>query len=83
MYPIPRALVITGLLIAAVLPLSGCAALPCDEFAAPPSRQLLACPTKTAEAPPTPTRYCYRSLASNECFAQPQPERSGFTGTYP
>jgi len=80
---IPRALVITGLLISAALQLSGCAALPCGEFAPPQSRQMIDCPATAAVAPPKPTRYCYRSLASNECFAQPQPERAGFAGTYP
>ncbi len=56
------------------------------EFAPPQSRW----PASTARAdvnappPPVPAQYCYRTLATVDCFAQPKPDRvTGYTGTYP
>ena len=62
----------------------------CDEFAAPHDRAPNSCPIKHVAAPPTPAdqpnpnavRYCYSSLAQVDCFAQPQPGRAGYMGSY-
>ena len=57
------------------------------EFAAPQSRWNAAQSSPVAAnapPPPVPAQYCYRTLASVDCFAQPKPERvTGYTGTYP
>ena len=57
------------------------------EFAAPQSRWTANWPSPVAAdspPPPVPVQYCYRTLASVDCFTEPKPERiTGYTGTYP
>jgi len=57
------------------------------EFAPPMSRWPATLPSPTAaDAPPPPTRavYCYRSLASVDCFNQKQENRyMSYMGVYP
>ena len=57
------------------------------EFAPPQSRWPDTLPAAVAaDEPPPPiqVRYCYRSLASVDCFAEPQPGRAAqYTGRYP
>jgi hypothetical protein len=37
-----------------------------------------------ARPPAIPRQYCYRTLATVDCFTEPQPDRiTGFTGLYP
>jgi hypothetical protein len=81
---------IAFLLICAALaaPLAGCNVWQDRaEFAPPQSRWPDTLPSPVAaNAPPPPVRaqYCYRTLGTVDCFAQPQPDReSGFTGRYP
>jgi hypothetical protein len=57
------------------------------EFAPPQSRWT---PSQTspvaadAAPPPIPEQYCYRTLATVDCFTSPEPSRiTGFTGLYP
>jgi len=57
------------------------------EFAPPQNRWT---PSQTspvaadAKPPPIPEQYCYRTLATVDCFNSPQPSRiTGFTGLYP
>lgn len=57
------------------------------EFAAPQSRWPANYPSPVgANAPPPPiqVQYCYRTLASVDCYTEARPERiSGYTGVYP
>ncbi len=55
----------------------------CDEFAPPPSRKAGACPPPkpVSEQPYKVARYCYKSLAQVECYAEPQPGRTGYLGS--
>ena len=57
------------------------------EFAPPQSRWGATQPSATAaNAPPqvTPVQYCYRTLATVDCYTETQPSRvTGYTGTYP
>ncbi|HVM80547.1 MAG TPA: hypothetical protein VMU06_16110 [Stellaceae bacterium] len=57
------------------------------EFAAPQSRWKATEPgAAAANAPPpaVPAQYCYRTLATVDCFTETQPSRvTGYTGTYP
>jgi hypothetical protein len=57
------------------------------EFAAPESRWGATQPSPVAaDAPPPAVReqYCYRTLATVDCFTAKQADRySGYTGTYP
>ncbi len=57
------------------------------EFAAPQSRwkETEPSPAKADAAPPAiPEQYCYRTLATVDCFSHAEPERiSGYTGLYP
>ncbi len=57
------------------------------EFAAPQSRWKATEPSPVAaDAPPPPIaeQYCYRTLATVDCFYSPEPSRiTGFTGLYP
>jgi len=57
------------------------------EFAAPQSRWKSTEPSPVAaNAPPpaVPVQYCYRTLATVDCYDQAHPERiSGYTGQYP
>lgn len=57
------------------------------EFAAPQSRWKATEPSPAeANAPPPalPVQYCYRTLATVDCFTEAHPERvTGYTGRYP
>jgi len=57
------------------------------EFAAPQSRWPSNYPSPVpanAPPPPIPVRYCYRTLAQVDCFAEAHPSRIGsYTGVYP
>jgi hypothetical protein len=57
------------------------------EFAAPQSRWKSTEPSPAeADAPPPilPVQYCYRTLATVDCYTEAQPGRAtGFTGKYP
>ena len=57
------------------------------EFAAPQSRWPTNYPSPVpanAPPPPIPVQYCYRTLASVDCFTEARPERvTGYTGVYP
>jgi hypothetical protein len=75
-------------LIALLLSLAGCNAWQNRaEFAAPQSRWPANYPSPVpanAPPPPIPVRYCYRTLAAVDCFAEARPDRiAGYTGVYP
>jgi hypothetical protein len=77
-----------SLLFAAILLtlVSGCErpVTSCAEFDPPPGKEATACPPKAAAIqaqPAQPARYCYSSLAQVECYAEPQPGRSGYLGS--
>ena len=56
------------------------------EFAPPESRwpKDLPSPVAANAAPPAlRTQYCYRTLATVDCFPEKQPGRSLYTGAYP
>jgi hypothetical protein len=57
------------------------------EFAPPQSRWTTSGTSPVAaNAPPPPIaeQYCYRTLATVDCFTAPEPSRiTGFTGLYP
>ena len=57
------------------------------EFAAPQSRWPANYPSPVnANAPPPPiqVQYCYRTLATVDCFTEARPDRiTGYTGVYP
>jgi hypothetical protein len=57
------------------------------EFAAPQSRWKSTEPSPVAAnaSPPTvPVQYCYRTLATVDCYTQSHPDRlTGYTGQYP
>lgn len=70
------------------LPLAGCNAWENRaEFAAPEYRWPANYPSPIpANAPPPPVqvRYCYRTLADVDCYAEPKPNRiTAYTGVYP
>jgi len=71
-----------------LLQLSGCNAWQNRaEFAAPQSRWPANYPSPVAaDAPPPPiqAQYCYRTLASVDCYTEARPDRiAGYTGVYP
>jgi len=84
--PVPhRALLLLGLL---ALGLGACNAWQDRaEFAPPQSRWRSTEPSPaSAGAPPPsiPVQYCYRTLASVDCYTEAQPSRvTGYTGKYP
>jgi len=57
------------------------------EFAPPQSRWRSTEPSPVfadAPPPPIPVQYCYRTLASVDCYTEAQPSRvTGYTGKYP
>ena len=57
------------------------------EFAPPQSRWRSTEPSPVAAdapPPPIPVQYCYRTLASVDCYTEAQPARAtGYTGQYP
>jgi hypothetical protein len=72
--------------------IAGCGSVDgCNEFAAPADRAPKSCPVKPVATPPTPpdqpsptaVKYCYSTLAQVDCFTQPQPNRTGYLGSYP
>ena len=83
--PLPRRLLLLTLMLA------GLAA--CNvwqdraEFAPPQSRWKATEPGAAAAAAPppaVPAQYCYRTLATVDCFTEAQPARAtGYTGKYP
>jgi hypothetical protein len=75
-------------LLAGLLALTGCNAWQNRaEFAAPQSRWNASQPSPVAaDAPPPPiqAQYCYRTLASVDCYTEARPDRvAGYTGVYP
>lgn len=75
-------------LAALLLTLAGCNAWQSRaEFAAPQSRWPANYPSPVAaDAPPPPiqAQYCYRTLASVDCYTEARPDRiTGYTGVYP
>jgi hypothetical protein len=83
MPPCPRALAVLSLLA-----LTACNAFQDrSEFAAPQSRWKDSEPSSVkadAAPPPIPEQYCYRTLATVDCFAHAVPDRiTGYTGLYP
>ena len=73
---------------ALLLTLAGCNAWQNRaEFAAPQSRWPANYPSPVAAdapPPPIPAQYCYRTLASVDCYTEARPDRiTGYTGVYP
>jgi len=71
-----------------VMTLSGCNAWQNRaEFAPPQSRwngSQSSPVAADAPPPPIPLQYCYRTLATVDCFAEAKPDRiTGYTGLYP
>jgi len=71
-----------------VLALAGCNAWQNRaEFAPPQSRWTRSGSSPVAAdatPPPIPLQYCYRTLATVDCFSEAKPERvTGYTGLYP
>jgi hypothetical protein len=80
--PLSLSLVVLGLL------LGGCNAWQTrSEFAAPQSRWNNSQPSPAGRddaPPPIPAQYCYRTLATVDCFSEARPDRvTGYTGLYP
>lgn len=74
--------------LALALSLAGCNAWQNRaEFAAPQSRWTSNYPSPVpanAPPPPIPVQYCYRTLATVDCFTEARPDRiAGYTGVYP
>jgi hypothetical protein len=68
--------------------LGGCNAWQTRAEFAPPQSRWNASDTSPAgrddPPPPIPAQYCYRTLATVDCYTETKPERiSGFTGLYP
>ncbi len=57
------------------------------EFAAPQSRWNDSQPSPAGRddpPPPIPAQYCYRTLATVDCYSETKPDRvTGYTGLYP
>jgi hypothetical protein len=75
-------------LLVLLLALTGCNAWQNRaEFAAPQSRWPANLPSAVAAdapPPPLPAQYCYRTLASVDCYTEARPDRvTGYTGVYP
>ena len=80
------------LLISMTVLTSACKVAPCDQFAPPFDQRPDICPTKytasqlvppPANLPnPNAARYCYKALAEEDCYTQPQPGRTGYLGAY-
>jgi hypothetical protein len=74
--------------LAATLALAGCNAWQDRAEFAPPQMRWNASQSSPrqadAPAPPIPMHYCYRTLATVDCFDQAMPDRiAGYTGLYP
>ena len=73
---------------ALALLLAGCNAWETrSEFAPPESRWPTTMPSMAGRddrPPPIAAEYCYRTLASVDCFSDAKPDRlTGYTGSYP
>jgi hypothetical protein len=73
---------------ALVLVLAGCNAWQNRAEFAPPQSRWNASGSSPVAAdappPPIPMQYCYRTLATVDCFTEANPERvTGYTGLYP
>jgi hypothetical protein len=71
-----------------VIGLCGCNTWQTRAEFAPPQSRWPSTMTSTSGAedppPPIPAQYCYRTLASVDCFSEAKPERlSGYNGVYP
>jgi len=80
-----RAVAILGLL---ALGLAACNAWQDRTEFAPPQSRWPSTGTSPVAAdalpPPVPVQYCYRTLASVDCYTEAQPDRAtGYTGQYP
>ena len=76
------------LALAAALTLGGCNAWQTRaEFAPPQSRWPSSEPSTAGvedPPPPIPAQYCYRTLATVDCYNETRPDRTtGYTGLYP
>jgi len=85
---LPRASVTRSASLALLLLLGACNAWQNRaEFAAPQSRWKSTEPSPAAANAPPPAvleQYCYRTLATVDCFTEPHPDRiTGYTGEYP
>lgn len=85
---LPRSMVVRPAMLTLLLLLGACNAWQDRaEFAAPQSRWKSTEPSPAAaNAPPpvVPEQYCYRTLATVDCFTEPHPDRiTGYTGRYP
>jgi hypothetical protein len=85
---IPRSYLFRATSIALLLLLGACNAWQDRaEFAAPQSRWKSTEPSPVdanAAPPPIAEQYCYRTLATVDCFTEPHPDRiTGYTGQYP
>ncbi len=74
--------------LAGLLALTGCNAWQNRaEFAAPQSRWNASQPSAVAAdalPPPVKAQYCYRTLASVDCYTEARPDRvASYTGVYP
>src|SRR6201985_961936 len=86
--PIPNRLAGRFALTVLLVTLSACNAWQKRaEFAAPQSRWPANYPSPVAaDAPPPPlqAQYCYRTLATVDCYTEAKPDRAtGYTGVYP
>ena len=75
-------------IVALAVLLAGCNVLQNrTEFAPPQSRWPSTLPGTTsvdAAPPPISAQYCYRTLATVDCFSEAKPDRlTGYTGLYP
>ena len=75
-------------LLALSLLLGGCNAWQTRAEFAPPQSRWNSSDTSSAgrndPPPPIPAQYCYRTLATVDCFTEAKPDRvTGFTGLYP
>ena len=86
--PLPRRLLSISSVLVMLAGLAACNAWQDRaEFAPPQSRWKSTEPSPAeADAPPPtiPTQYCYRTLATVDCYTEAQPSRAtGYTGKYP
>jgi hypothetical protein len=78
----------TALAACLAIPLAGCNAWQNRAEFAPPQERWTATQSSPVAAdalpPPIPVQYCYRTLATVDCFTEARPERiTGYTGLYP
>ena len=63
---------------------AGCAPTvdPCDQFAPEVGKLPKECkPKPVTDQPYKQAKYCYSSLGQVDCYAEPQPGRTGYLGT--